>query len=188
MYRYIKASYNNLDEFPDWFKRSVLRNPSIRVTLNSHGYDLANLKLTDVSTDNTPVYYLRDDYVHSVYIPGINDNSGASFNHRQRTFGKMSKHLIKDYTEDIIYIDNTVSKKSRKNRYQDPRREYGRYGRDYYAGQVYHKYSKYEDPKDGKEGYWTNGARGRNKSGYTIPNPAERLAVFYENHQDRVAG
>lgn len=98
--------------------------------------------------------------------------------------------------DDIIYINIGDNSKAKKDHYQDPR--YDKDGK--YAGQYWipekQPYS-WEKDKEVEPAHWseqgrttnTGGRYGKNqkrdKSGYVIPNPKDRLRAFHETEEGR---
>ena len=83
--------------------------------------------------------------------------------------------------KDIVYVNIADNAKAPKERYQDPRKD----NSGKYAGQYY------EDPSSWSEGGWSPAGRTtpvgrysyqkRDKSGYVIPNPDDKLLRFYSS-------
>ena len=184
---YIKASFDNW--VPDWFKadKGALK------ALAGKGIDLKNLILSEhkgPSGTQYVVYHLKEDRPYGrdmVWIPGVY-NDGEYITDPADGKYKSIKYIAKKRLPivDTYYINIDEFKKAPKERYQDPRNdEYGKY-----AGQYYNEPYEYYDGTV-REGYWSKGGRsaGRNgrqkrdKSGYIIPDPSDRLLTFYQSKE-----
>lgn len=184
MKKYIKASFDNW--IPDW-----LRNDKGALkALSDKGFDL---KRSTFQTDPTgrgkdyPIYLVGDGRYTFVWIPGVYNDGYYTTDPYDRNY-KAVKYIAKKNLpiKDTVYINKVSGEnfKEKKQRYRDPRYQYDRgdpHGR--YAGQYYMEPSKYSDDTEGR---WSTtglrqgfGYRPRDKSGYVIPNPQERLLDFY---------
>lgn len=139
--------------------------------------DTANF--LDHPTENSvAIHLLETDNDLVVYAPGYNDNDSAKFNYQWRDFGKLGKKTLKDRILDTIYIDldDPSNFDTDNEHYRDPRFEYYYDTNGQYAGQYKDDY--------GWEDYLGRGKR--DKSGYLIPNPEDRIRDYYEKFPDKV--
>ena len=191
---YVKAAFHNADQVPFWLKQ----DKGALSALSRYGIDLYNADFsvdrTGKKADDVVIYCLvpnenfPDRYV--VWIPGIYNDDDYITDPRSRNY-KQIKYIPKKNLpiRDVIYINKASNEKQWKDRYRDPRYKY-KYSRydmhGKYAGQYYNKpWSGY----DGEEhpGYWSNEGLSerygekRDKSGYVIPDPKEKLAEFYSS-------
>ena len=198
MKRYIKASLS--PSTPDWLRRK-LANKGFGNNLKSNMLRKYNIALdkatytdTRTSSDCMPIYLLRVDYGDVVYIPSVNDDESASINGRYRKLGSIAKSKLSDMAEDIVYIDLSDSNNtySNKERYQDPRYAYRYAPQGSYAGQYKKKHynrdtGEYEDAGWSDAGLTpSNERRARDKSGYKVPSPEERLKSYYSKFPERI--
>ena len=202
MKRYIRASFNN--EIPKWFKQ----DKRLLQALSEHGLDLANLTLTqdkakrkkDINDpDSQYVVYLIDTgYRQFVWIPGVYNDDETMSDPRTRGSYKAVKYIPKKYLNilETWYIDRYGNTKKGRQRYQNPRYEYSRYDRrGRYAGQRYYMPNHVKDPTSPDaddwgyrpatraDGEWKRPLEGRDKSGYLIPKPSERLMEFFNSER-----
>ena len=176
MKRYVKASFNN--PIPDW-----LRNDKGALkALSEAGIDLRNATFSPEKTGKVAeqyvAYKLDFGYRHpTIYIPGLygdNEYERAP----DGTFAMLKYFTKKELPiVDTVYINKAANAKPRRDHYQDPRYdEFGNYGGQYFSV-----------PYGKTEGEWSEagratGRRGweqRDKSGYVIPKPENRLIEFY---------
>lgn len=198
MKRYIRASFNN--NIPSWFKK----DKGLLRALSNKGIDLANLTLTQDKAkrgstgSQYTVYRLINDYGNeSIYIPGIHGDDDYITDPYDRKF-KAIKYVSKKNLpiKETWYINIADNQKPSRERYHDPRYEYSRYeSRGRYAGQHYYIPSRVHDPdapnsdfigyRPGtyKDGEWKPPLGGRDKSGYVIPVPSERLMEFFNSEK-----
>lgn len=198
MKRYVKASIS--ESTPDWLKRKLVNrgwgNSFKQKFLDRYhiALDRATYEHTPSTYVNTiPIYLLSVDYGTTVYAPGVNDDDSESINGRYRKLGSIAKSKLPTMAEDIVYVtlsdENTFDK---KDRYKDPRYTYRYSTRGDYAGQ-YMKQEYDSDTKEYKDAGWSstgktpaNESRARDKSGYKIPSPSERLTAYYTKFPERI--
>jgi len=195
MKRYIRSSFDT--SIPDWLKQALTKKySSLRDNLiKKYNIALDQARFLYQPTENSlPVYRLVSDFGPVVYIPGVNDNDTSSFNRRTRKFGAISKATLQDYIANVVYIDldDPSSRFEKKERYQDPRYSYGKYERrGSYAGQ-YKRAPYIGNGEYGLEEWSTFGRTpsnegwARDKSGYKVPNPEQRIADYYSRFPERV--
>lgn len=194
MKRYIHASFDT--SMPEWVRRSLTgKFSNLRSKLiKKYGIALDRAQFLDQPTANSlPVYHLATDYGTHVYIPGVNDDETATFNKRNRKLGSLAKSSLPNLAVETVYIDlddpnNMVEK---RERYQDPRYTYRYSDRGDYAGQYKHapyigngEYGPEEWSKAGKVP--SNERRARDKSGYKVPSPEERISDYYTKFPQKV--
>lgn len=182
----IKLLHESFKNLPTWLT-SNLKKLDIN-KLNNKGIDLYNctfeetndLKIRDsrwTDPNLIPVFLLRDTYKNKefdkLYIwgivdPYINDGKDASEHTRQWL---LKNSLYKGF------INISTNKKINKDKYIDPR----------YANVTYSKHKKYAGQQ--KSAYSDNYVTfsNRDKSGYKIPNPVEKLSKLYDMHLDNYA-
>lgn len=204
MKRYVHASIDS--SAPNWLRKELVGDKwsnSLRdQLLKKRRIALDKVQFLDHKPEGAslPIYLLETDYGTAVYAPGINDDSTAGFNGRHRKLGSLAKSSLMDRAVDVVWIDlddpNNFYEKREK--YQDPRRTY-RYDAKQgdYAGQ--YKRRDYlglnRDTGESEYGpeYWSstgkvpsNETRARDKSGYKIPDPAQRIADYYSKFPERI--
>ena len=196
MKKYIKASLS--ESTPDWLLKklntrySTLKNKMLQKC--NIALDKATYTDEKTSSECMPIYLLGVDYGTTVYIPGVNDDDSESINGRYRKLGSIAKSKLPEMAIDVVYIDlgdpNNIA--PTKERYQDPRYTY-RYSPDgKYAGQYkktrYDRETHEEYPDGWSEKGMTpaNESRARDKSGYKIPSPEERLANYYSKFPNKI--
>lgn len=195
MKRYIRASFSN--SMPNWLRKELdsrysrLKNAflSKRVKL-----DTAEFKDHQETGYERPIYLLQTDYGNKIYCPGFNDDEQADINGRYRKLGSIAKSKLPDMAIDVVWIDMTDSNNiaERKEKYQDPRYSYSKGdGRGSYAGQYQRKEylgdGKYGDPTWSKAGTTPrNENRSRDKSGYRVPSPEEKIAEYYSKFPEKI--
>lgn len=170
MVKYVKASFN--PNLPDWFLAELnAKYSSLRWDLDARGYDLNNLviaKGNSNSGDVIPVYLIKN----KVYIPNIYGMSQTIIlDGRNRRLDKLSQSKLSDLADDLFYLDLGASKKASKEHYDDPR--HGGFSGGY-AGQ-----------EMGSDGKWVT-PRGRDKSGYLIPDPKALLTKYYMKDSNKL--
>jgi hypothetical protein len=179
MKRYIKASFDS--SMPDWL-RNALRNDIsyINSALRMRKVALDKLVVYDdtIGNNSTPVYKLIDDDGNiNVYIPGINDNMEIHINGRNRSFGKISRKTLESLADDIVYINlsDPNIKFEVREKYKDPRiNSFG-----YYGGQY-----KHDDNWVVMQPRYME--RQRDKSGYEIPSPSDKLRNLYRRYPEKI--
>lgn len=177
--QYIRASFS--PDIPDWLLQRINRGGwnSLKDSLINRGIKLDTVTFSDQDNGNSmPIYLIESDYGLEVYAPGCNDDTSTRINGRWREFGKLGKATLKDRIVDVVYIDrsnpNNFDRTPDSARYKDPRFVYRRNDtHGYYGGQ--HKdrdgqWSKYGDNLDGY----------RDKSGYVIPKPEDKIREYYK--------
>lgn len=162
---------------------------------NKYHIALDKAQYSDSPTSNSiPIYLLQTYYGNTVYCPGVNDDETTLINGRSRKLGSIAKSKLPEMAIDTVYIDlsgdNVVPT---KERYRDPRRIYRHTGPDgKYAGQ--YRKTKYdrETDQDLLDGWSDTGltpsneSRARDKSGYKIPTPEEKLEQYYTEFPERI--
>lgn len=204
MKRYVHASIDT--SAPDWLRKELVGgrwDSSLRnKLLAKRRIALDKVEFLDHKPEGAslPIYLLETDYGTAVYAPGINDDSTVGFNGRHRKLGSLAKSSLMDRAVDVVWIDlddpNNFYEKREK--YQDPRRSY-RYNSKQgdYAGQYKRRDYLGHNAETGKSEYgpeyWStagmvpsNESRARDKSGYKIPDPATRIAEYYDKFPERV--
>ena len=165
--RNIKASFD--PSMPNWLKDAITRGfYLISGDKISKIFDLSNAEFLDTPTKNSiPIYYIDG----AVYIPGVNDGYNVQVNGRFRQLGNIAKSKLPKLADDVVYVDLDQAPPVKKERYEDPRREYSKHRHGVeseYAGQHPSYYT----------GEWTT-FTGRDKSGYKIPDPRKMLYNYY---------
>ena len=197
MKRYIKASIS--ESTPDWLRRKLTGgrwgNGFRNNLLKKYHIALDRAEYTyEPGADTIPIYLLPTDYGEIVYAPGVNDEETTFINGRNRKLGSIAKSKLPEMAVDTVYVSlsdaNTFD--DRKDRYKDPRYTYRHNARGDYAGQyMKQEYDsatgEYHDTEWSQTGKTpSNESRARDKSGYKIPSPEERLTAYYEKFPDRV--
>jgi hypothetical protein len=206
MKRYIKASFDN--DIPTWLRddKGAL-NALNKAGVDLKTTNFSSSREGRVG-DNYTVYLVKgtkdkDKYSPFVWIPGLyNDDNYVEIKDYNRRgwipeesrygYGGMVSKAVKYVPKkelnfiDTIYINKNSNAKSPKyDKYQDPR-TYGKSTRYSYAGGPEGKYAGqyYQEPRKNwndeevEPGKWVT-PRGRDKSGYEIPDPKKRLEKFY---------
>ena len=192
MKMYVKASFS--DTTPSWLKSRLtdgknfyvvnkLKNELLKrgISLDKVRY-LPNRHYAE-SNNVLPIYLIQTDIGPSLYIPGVNDDEATYINNRMRKLGSISKAKLPDMIVDEVYVDldNPNNVHEKRESYRDPRYKYDRNAKHgKYAGQAY---------DDWYAEKYNNGWRtpsNRDKSGYEIPNPNDRIAQYYKKFPDRV--
>lgn len=194
MKRYIRSSFDA--SIPDWLRKqlSVGRKGLKTDLISKYRIALDKAKFLDSPTANSlPVYLLNSNWGKIVYIPGVNDDETITINNRTRKLGSVAKSTLKDYIIDAVYVDldDPNSTFATKERYRDPRYTYRYNAKGEYAGQ--YKHAQYlGDGKYGPE-VWedsgkfpSNERRARDKSGYRVPSPQEKIAEYYTKFPQRM--
>lgn len=200
MYRYIKASFDNA--IPDWLRQDKWALKA----LNKAGIDLKNAEFSNSrqgkAKENYTVYLVKGTKDRSrhepfVWIPGIyNDDRYVGIKDWNRrgydpTTGKYQygnvvdkavKYVAKKDLDigDVIYININDNKKAPRESYKDPRYAYTTSGPQY-AGQYFQKAHTNWKGEEIPDTWETRS--GRDKSGYEIPNPKQRLRDFYNTEE-----
>ena len=190
MKRYVKASFDS--SIPDWIRKRISgkwggsafgRNLS-----QKYGVKLDQVKFLDHdpgTPTSVPVYLLQTDYGQEVYCPGVNDGDDTFINGRNRRLGSIAKSKLPDMAADIVWIEtaDTNSKLESKDRYRDPRYTY-RYDskKGSYAGQ----YRRSGDTWSETGMLPANERYPRDKSGYVVPRPSERIAQYYKKFSGNI--
>lgn len=198
MKRYIRSSYS--PSMPDWLSSTFKRrfggnNMQYKLTKNLKlALDRVNFLDHKPNGRSLAIYLLATDYGSEPYAPGINDSDTALFNGRQRKFGSLAKSSLLDRAVDVVWIDldDPNNFYETKEKYRDPRYTY-RYDskKGSYAGQYMRKNyigdGKYEDAGWSEKGMTpANESRARDKSGYEVPSPEEKIRKYYEMFPEKV--
>lgn len=203
MKRYVRASISS--SAPSWLKKELVGdkwNSSLKNLLLKKRIALDKVEFLDhePAGRSLPIYLLETDYGQYVYAPGVNDDSTAFFNNRQRKFGSLAKSSLMDRSADVVWIDldDPDSMFDKREKYMDPRRTY-RYNAKQgdYAGQYLRKDYLGLDKETGESQYgpeyWSNSgkvpsneSRARDKSGYKVPSPEERIAQYYKKFPEKI--
>ena len=194
MKRYIHASFDT--SMPEWVRRSLTgKFSNLRSKLiKKYGIALDRAQFLDQPTANSlPVYHLASDYGTHVYIPGVNDDETAIFNKRNRKFGSLAKSSLPNLAVETVYIDldDPNNRAEKRERYQDPRYTYRYSDRGDYAGQYkrapYIGNGEYGPEEWSKSGMIpSNERRARDKSGYKVPSPEQKIADYYTKFPQRM--
>ncbi len=182
---YVNASFNNADTIPDWLKKD---KGALRV-LNNNGYDLYNLSLKPKKTgkleDNLVIYYIHDSdswrQQDFVWIPGLYNDTHSMRNPRNGDWTDV-KYIAKKNLDirGVLYAVKEDSRKSEKERYIDPRYStsdgYSNRKQPRYMGQF--KKNGAWSPEGARDVYWDDKTT-RDKSGYVIPKPEDKVAGYY---------
>ena len=182
---YVNASFNNADTIPDWLKKD---KGALKV-LNNNGYDLYNLSLNPKKTgkleDNLVIYYIHDPdswrQQDFVWIPGLYNDGHSMRNPRNGDWTDV-KYMAKKNLDirGVLYAVKADSRKPEREKYVDPRYSlhdgYSNYKQPRYMGQ-YKKNGTWSS-KGAREVSWDD-KTARDKSGYKIPKPDDRLASYY---------
>ncbi len=176
MKQYIRAAFKNW--VPDW----LTDDSKALASLNRMGIDLANATFSREPSGrgkDHPIYLVKSDYGKFVWIPGEYNDDEYLTDRYDRNY-KAVKYISKKNIPilDIVYVSkkNDANFKTAKERYQDPRYIYEKYSkRPQYGGQY-----QSDDGTWSKTGR-SNGYRrtNRDKSGYVIPDPSDKLEKFY---------
>lgn len=195
MKRYIHAAFDA--SIPSWLQRrlsSRFGDDLKSKLLKKYNIALDRAQFLDYAPANSlPFYLLQSDYGTVVYVPGANDDTTAYFNGRSRKLGSLAKSKLPEIATDVVWLDlddanNTFTKKAR---YEDPRYSYRNSSRGTYAGQYqrepYLGDGKYGEKEWSKTGTTpSNERRARDKSGYKVPSPEEKIADYYSRFPERV--
>ena len=182
---YVNASFNNADTIPDWLKK----DKSALKVLNNAGYDLYNLSLKPKKTgkleDNIVIYYIHDPdsyrYPDFVWIPGLYNDGHSMRNPRNGDWTDV-KYIAKKNLDirGVLYAVKADSRKPEKEKYVDPRYGindgYGNHKQPKYMGQ--YKRNGTWSSKGARDVSWDD-KTARDKSGYKIPKPEDRVAGYY---------
>jgi len=188
MPEYIKAAFDN--EIPFWLRKD---KEALRA-LNRNGIDLKkaeySINKTGKAADDFAVYCLQPYEGHSkliVWIPGIyNDDEYLDdpYDDKYKAIKYISKKNLP--IRDVVYINKKSNAKEWRDKYRDPRYTYpdNRHGR--YAGQYYTpprtNWRGEETPGEWSEtGERVRYGEYRDKSGYIIPDPKDKLLEFYSS-------
>lgn len=211
MKRYIRASFNN-DTAPDWLKKDKYALQALnKAGIDLANCTFSKDRVGKVG-ENYTAYLIKgtkygDNYRPFVWIPGVyNDDEyvDAEPEYSYRLGSRVPRSTSikymakKDLTiEDVVYINIASNRKPAKEHYQDPRYDKdGQYAGQYYTPEKTDAYNS-ETGKWDKTvpGHWseagqttyTSGRYGRrqkrDKSGYVIPDPQERLRKFHETEE-----
>lgn len=186
MKKYIRAAFDN-NTMPDW----LIRDKGAKRALNNLGIDLKKAVFSKEPSGrgkDYPIYFL-DNY--QVYIPGVYGENSYVKNERTGDY-KAAKYIAKKNLPitDVVYVSKEGFGKEPREHYVDPRYKTESTGGKWkYQGQYYEPpYERYDGTV--REGEWRthtagrySGQKPRDKSGYEIPNPADRLAKFYNSDE-----
>ena len=197
MKRYIHASFDA--SMPEWLKKKLTSKSSFNNSLKEnllkkHRIALDKVRFLDHPSDlSQPVYNIAADWGNVVYIPGVNDDDTLVINGRNRKLGSIAKSKLPELASDVVYMDlgEEGSRFEKKDKYRDPRYTYRHNDRGDYAGQ-YKKapylgngeYGPEEWSKTGRTP--SNESRARDKSGYRILSPEQKIADYYTKFPDRI--
>ena len=184
---YVNASFNNADTIPDWLKKD---KGALNV-LNKNGYDLHNLSLNPKKTgkldENLVIYYIHDSDSYRqqdfVWIPGLY-NDGHSMRNPYNGDWTDIKYIAKKNLDirGVLYAVKADNRKPERERYVDPRYSvedhYGRPTSPKYMGQFKDKRTGSWSSKGAREISWDEKSA-RDKSGYRIPRPEDKIATYY---------
>ena len=199
MKRYVKASFDN--PIPE----ILMSDKYLFTALDEAGYDVKKLKFYTKKPNEvaTPVYVLdvstkspRHPYV--VWIPGVYNDTQEIYDLYSDKYRKIKSIAKKKLPiVDTFYVDLTGGFKAERDHYRDPRYVYNeragmrtlstagsyvklRQGQGAYGGQEKDLYGRWTSK--GAYSYGENGYK-RDKSGYAIPNPRDRLIKFYTSDE-----
>jgi len=185
---YIRASFS--PSMPDWLKKGLSGSDwdskRLKNALLRNNIKLDTVEFLDQNPGNAiPVYLIKDDYNQYVYTPGLDIT--LYVNGRSRDASKLGKKTLNDLTLDVVYIDrNDPNNFDDDQHYEDPRYITDRYSdgyyRPYYGGQ--YKESDGTWSKRGKLG--RNERSARDKSGYKVPSPDEKIKDYYERFPEKM--
>lgn len=196
MKRYIKASLS--ESTPDWLKKRFARGwyNDFKSNLLKRGVALDKVTYTDTPTgpNDLPIYLLQVDMGQTVYAPGVNDDASESINGRYRKLGSIAKSKLPDMAIDVVYVnlDDPANKAPSKDRYQDPRYSYRYSRKGDYMGQYMMQDWDSETHENVDVGWSDRGktpsneTRARDKSGYKVPSPEERISEYYEKYPNKI--
>ena len=170
MKTYISASFDN--PVPRWLRKDKKAlealNRDTRIDLKNavfHHEPIGRGK-------SYPVYAIKNENTEDlvVWIPGIYNDDYRVPDPYSSNYTSI-KYVPKKHLDivDVVYVSKDADLKPEREHYQDPR--YDSYGR--YRGQIYD-----EDSRAWKNYYSWRGSN-YDKSGYQIPDPAEKLANWY---------
>lgn len=189
MKRYIRASFSS--SIPDW----LTKDKGAIEALNQAGVDLHSATFSSEKTgkmgDNYVIYLINgtkddDELKPFVWIPGVYNDYYLVCQHAKyvKYVPKKDLNII-----DTVYVYKSTNMKAPREHYRDPRYEYDVWSdearsrvKSRYAGQYY------EDGQwNVRPGRWrANYGNGkRDKSGYEIPYPEDRLKEFYSTEAGR---
>lgn len=203
MKRYVRASFS--ETMPNWLRKEITTNKfrrwsDLKNKLIDKGVALDKAEFVEglpptYAVNNLTFYLLNTDYGQKIYVPGVNDDDQESINGRYRKLGSIAKSKLYDMSSDVVYVDlgNEKNKAVKRERYRDPR--YGYVDRNSkraeYGGQ--YKNRDYLGHDEYGPEYWTdkgrtfrNESRSRDKSGYQVPSPEQRIAEYYEKFPEKV--
>lgn len=200
MKRYVRASFST--SMPDWLRKEITTNKfrwsDLKNKLIDKGVALDKAEFVEglpptYAPNAITFYLLNTDYGQKVYAPGVNDDDQESINGRYRKLGSIAKSKLYDMSSDVVYVDlgKEGNKALKRERYQDPRYSYRNSKRGEYGGQ-YKKKDYLGNDEYGPE-YWTNTGRSfhnergtRDKSGYQVPSPEQKIAEYYEKFPEKI--
>lgn len=177
--QYIRASFS--PDIPDWLLKRINKRGwnNLKNSLIDRGIKLDTVTFSDQDNGNSmPIYLIESDYGLEVYAPGCNDTESTRINGRNREFGSLGKAALKDRIVDVVYIDrdnpNNFDRTPESKRYRDPRRVYRRNDtHGSYGGQYKRSDGQWSGDGDNWDGH-------RDKSGYMIPKPEDKIREYYK--------
>lgn len=184
MKKYIRASFDNW--VPDW----LIRDNGAKQALSKLGIDLKKAVFSKEPSGrgkDYPIYFLDN---HQVYIPDV--YGAESYVKDMRTGDyRAAKYIAKKNLPitDVVYVSKEGFEKEPRDRYVDPRykREGGKWEyQGQYQTEPWTAYDGTEHPAkwvDSKEPSRFRRGQLRDKSGYEIPDPADRLTKFYNSDE-----
>lgn len=212
MKRYIRASFS--ESIPSWLAEDKWAIKALNEKgIDLHNATFSDTR-TGKAGDNYTIYLVEgtrfgNSYRPFVWIPGIyNDDqyveAEPEYNYRAQKRMPKSKAIKYMAKRDInfletVYVNIDSNRKARKDRYVDPRHD--KYGN--YAGQrmipektqLNWDTNEYEVVKPAhwsekgtlsdEHGRYVYEEPRRDKSGYVIPNPKDRLEKFYNTKEGR---
>ena len=195
MKRYVRSSIDS--SAPAWLKKSLTaKYGNFRSNLLKKfnvALDRANFLDYEPSGRSLPIYLLQTDFGNEIYAPGVNDDSTVMINNRNRKLGSIAKSKLPDIAVDSVWIDLDDNSNffEKKERYQDPRYTYRYNSRGDYAGQYkkapYLGNGEYGPETWSESGKLPSNERGaRDKSGYKVPSPEQKIAEYYKKFPERV--
>lgn len=201
MKRYVKASFST--SMPDWLRKEITTNKfrrwsDLKNKLIDKGVALDKAEFVEglpptYAANSLTFYLLNTDHGQKVYVPGVNDDDQESINGRYRKLGSIAKSKLYDMSSDVVYIDlgKEGNKAVKRDRYRDPRYNYLDSKRGEYSGQ-YKKRDYLGNSEYGPEHWSQKGKTIRNervyrdKSGYVVPSPEQRITEYYKKFPERI--
>lgn len=213
MKKYVRASFNN-DTMPSWLKEDKWALKALnQAGIDLANCEFSKTKQGKMG-ENYVAYLVKgttygDNYRPFVWIPGLYGDDtyvedAPEYNYRaERRVPKSVaiRYMPKKYLniEDTVYINIAGNKKAPREHYQDPRYDSkGEYAGQYFEPEKTEQWNRETKAYDltipahwsekGKQ-TWEGGRYGHNaqrdKSGYIIPDPKQRLKEFYKTEEGR---